>query len=79
MMFIFCRLCKKQLLELIDQRNIEFHKQDIAPHDPGGITVAEVYMCRQCADNILAESKNKNGKRTRASRKVGTKRSSRGS
>jgi hypothetical protein len=54
-MFIFCRLCKKQLLELIDQRNIEFHKQDIAPHDPRGITVAEIYMCRQCADNIIGK------------------------
>ena len=64
---------------MIDQRNIQFHKQDIAPHNPTGVTVAEVYMCRQCADNILAESENKNGKRTRASRKVGTKRSSRGS
>lgn len=78
-MLIFCRLCKKQLLELVDQRQIDFHKQDIAPHSPRGITVAEVYMCRQCADNILAESENKNGKRTRTNREVGTKRTSRGS
>jgi hypothetical protein len=78
-MLIFCRLCKKQVLELTDQIQIDFHKQDIAPHDPRDITVAEVYMCRDCVNVIMAESENKNGKRTRASRKVGTKRTSRGS
>ena len=68
-MLIFCRLCKKQLIELTDQRQIDFHKQDIAPHSPRGITVAEVYMCRECADNIIGKQDKNDSGRIKRSRK----------
>ena len=75
---IYCRVCKKELLTLTDQKQIDFHNSDVAPHEPRGIKVSEIYMCSECSHKIT-EKWDKNGKRTRTSRKVGTKRASRGS
>jgi len=78
-MNIVCRVCKGILFTLheeIDQKQIDFHNGDIAPHEPRGIKVSEIYMCSLCSHKIT-EKWDKNGKQSKPSRKVGKKRTSR--
>jgi len=67
-MVISCRVCKKELLTLTDQKQIDFHNGDVAPHEPRGIKVSEIYMCSGCSHKITEKWDKNDSRRTKRKR-----------